>query len=162
MFNKFVHMAFFFIVVAAGVAAQTNVNLGGIVVDQNAAVEVTADSLEVDQLTGKAIFSGNVVVLQGDLRLAAATIEVIYVEATGDISRLIASGDVTFVTATEAAEAENAVYDLTSSNLTMTGDVLLTQGNSAIAAQKMVIDTVTGSAIMEGRVRTVLQQGADE
>lgn len=161
MFTKIMLSALFLALMTIGPFAQTNVNLGGITVDQSAAVEVVADALEVDQLTGKAVFSGNVVIAQGDLRLTAANVEVIYVEATGDIASLIATGGVTFVTATEAAEAQDADYDLSTGSLTMTGDVLLTQGASAISAQKMVVDTVTGSATMEGRVRTVLQQGGN-
>jgi len=159
VFKKSVLIALFFALAATGSYAQTNVNLGGITVDQSAAVEVVADTLEVDQLTGKAVFSGNVVIAQGELKLSAANVEVIYVEATGDIARLIATGGVTFVTATEAAESQDADYDLSTGNLILTGDVLLTQGASAISAQKMVVDTITGSAVMEGRVRTVLQQG---
>jgi lipopolysaccharide export system protein LptA len=140
-------------------AAQTNIDLGGMTVDTTAAIEVTADSLAVDQETGTAIFSGNVVIAQGDLRLSAGTVEVIYATETNDISRLIAAEGVTFVTATEAAEAQNAQYDITTGLLTLTGEVLLTQGPSAISAQSMIINVTDGTASMEGRVRTVLQQG---
>ena len=139
--------------------AQTNIALGGVTVDSTAAVEVTADSLAVDQETGTAVFTGNVIIGQGDLKLSAATVEVVYTEATGDIARLIAAGGVTFVTATDAAEAQNADYDLTGGTLTLSGDVLLTQGQSAISAERMVINISDGTAVMEGRVRTVLQQG---
>lgn len=139
--------------------AQTNVDLGGISVDTSAAIEVTADSLTVDQDSGTAIFTGNVVIGQGDLRLSAGRVEVIYSEETGDIARLIASEDVLFATDTDAAEAQNADYDITTGVLTLTGDVLLTQGASAISAARMVLNVETGTATMEGRVRTVLQQG---
>lgn len=138
--------------------AQTNIDLGGITTDPGAPVEVTADSLSVDQATGTAVFSGNVVVGQGDLRMSAGSVQVVYAETTGDIARLIASGGVTFATATEAAEAANADYDLTSGTLTLTGDVILTQGASALSADSMIINVETGSAQMQGRVRTVFQQ----
>ncbi len=147
------------LLVATASVAQTNVNLGGITVDETAAVEVVADNLAVDQASGTAIFSGNVVIVQGEMKVAAANVEVFYTEATGDISRLVATGGVTFVTATEAAESRDAVYDLAGGTLTLTGDVLVTQGASAISAEKMVVNTGDGSAVMEGRVRTVLQQG---
>ncbi len=147
------------LLVANASIAQTNINLGGIAVDDTAAVEVAADNLSVDQDTGTAVFSGNVVIVQGEMRVSAANVEVLYAEATGSISRLVATGGVTFVTATEAAEAKNADYDLAAGTLTLTGDVLLTQGLSAISAEKMVVNTADGSAVMEGRVRTVLQQG---
>lgn len=140
-------------------SAQTNVDLGGITVDSTAAVEVTADSLSVDQDTGVAIFSGNVIVGQGDLRLTADRVEVIYGTDTSQIAQLIASGGVTFVTADEAAEAQTANYNIATGLLVLTGDVLLTQGASAISAGAMTINVTDGTATMDGRVRTVLQQG---
>ncbi len=147
------------LLLAGATFAQTNINLGGITVDDTAAVEVVADNLSVDQDTGKAVFSGNVVIAQGDMKVSAANVEVLYTEATGNIARLVATGGVTFVTATEAAEAQNADYDLEGGFLTLTGEVLVTQGQSAISADKMVVNVADGSAVMEGRVRTVLQQG---
>ena len=144
---------------AAPAFAQTNINLGGIRADSSAPVEVAADSLTVDQDTGTAVFSGNVVIGQGDLRLSAGSVRVIYDEATGDITKLNASGGVTFVTATEAAEAQTAVHDLTSGTIVLTGDVLLTQGASALSANQMTVNVNTGTAQMSGRVRTVFQQG---
>ncbi|MDG0988964.1 MAG: lipopolysaccharide transport periplasmic protein LptA [Yoonia sp.] len=144
---------------AAPAFAQTNINLGGIRADSSAPVEVAADSLTVDQDTGTAVFSGNVVIGQGDLRLSAGSVRVIYDEATGDITKLNASGGVTFMTATEAAEAQTAVYDLTSGTIVLTGDVLLTQGASALSANQMTVNVNTGTAQMSGRVRTVFQQG---
>ena len=151
------------ILMAFGISAfaQTNIDLGGIEVDTSAPVEVTADSLAVDQDTGTAVFTGEVLIIQGDLRLSAAQVEVGYAATTSDITRLIATGGVTLVTATEAAEAQSANYDIVSGLLTLTGDVILTQGQSAISAQSMIVNVATGSATMEGRVRTVLQQGGN-
>ncbi|KQI73637.1 organic solvent tolerance protein OstA [Loktanella sp. 5RATIMAR09] len=141
--------------------AQTNINLGGMEVDTSAAVEVTADSLSIDQASGSAVFDGNVMIVQGDLRLTAGRVEVIYGADTSEIARLLASEGVTFVTADEAAEAQQADYDIASGLLVMTGNVLLTQGPSAISAGQMTINVTDGTATMEGRVRTVLQQGGN-
>jgi len=105
---------------ATPLAAQTNINLGGITTDASAPVEVAADNLTVDQDTGTATFTGNVQIGQGDLRLSAGLVEVVYGSDTGDIARLKASGGVTFVTATEAAEAQNADYDIAGGSLTLT------------------------------------------
>ena len=147
-----------FLALLAGPAlAQTNLNLGGLAGDSDAPVEITADTLSVDQQAGTAEFDGNVVIAQGDLRLAADAVSVSYDEASGAITRMVANGSVTFVTATEAAEARAADYDVTSGTLTLTGDVLLTQGPSAISAERMVVNLDTGTARMEGRVRTVFQ-----
>ena len=147
---------------ANAAVAQTNIALGGLTVDTSAAIEVVADSLIVDQDSGTAVFEGSVAIGQGDLRITAGRVEVVYGESTTQIARLLASGGVTFVTATEAAEAQEANYDVTTGLLLLSGDVLLTQGASAISAEEMQINVTDGTATMEGRVRTVLQQGGDE
>ena len=143
---------------AAPAFAQTNISLGGISADPTAPVEVTADSLTVDQATGTAVFAGNVVIGQGELRIAAGEVRVVYDDASGDIAQLSASGGVTFVTATEAAEAQSAEYDLQAGTLVMTGNVLLTQGASALSADSMTVDLKTGAASMQGRVKTTFVQ----
>lgn len=149
------------LLLATPIAAQTNVNLGGISADPSAPVEITADNLTVDQDSGTAVFEGNVVLGQGELRLSAGRVQVVYNGTAGQISRLSASGGVTFVTDTEAAEATSAEYNLDAGTLTMTGDVLLTQGASAISADTMRINLTTGAAQMDGRVRTILNQGGN-
>jgi lipopolysaccharide export system protein LptA len=147
--------------VAGPALSQTNINLGAINADPTAPLEITSDTLSVDQETGTAVFEGDVVAGQGDLRLSASYVEVFYDSATSEISRLFASGGVTLVTATDAAEADTAEYDLDAGTLVMSGDVLLTQGNSAISADSMRVDLTDGSAQMEGRVRTILNQGGN-
>jgi lipopolysaccharide export system protein LptA len=143
---------------SALLAQGTAVTLGGLNTQPDAPIEISADSLAVDQDSGEAIFTGTVIIGQGDLRISAATVQVIYSDEQGKISRFLADGGVTFVTASEAAEASSAIYDLDGETLTLTGNVLLTQGNSALTADRMMINIDTGAARMEGRVRTVFQQ----
>lgn len=138
--------------------AQTNINLGGIRADSTAAVEVTAETLSVDQDSGTAVFSGNVIIGQGDMRISAENVRVVYSDATGDIAQLLAIGGVTFVTATEAAQAQTADYNLATGIMILSGDVLLTQGASALTAEQMTVDLETGQAQLSGGVRTVFQQ----
>lgn len=147
------------LLIATSAYGQTNINLGGIRADSTAPVEVAADSLSVDQDSGTAVFTGSVVIGQGDLRLSAGTVRVVYTEKTGNIAQLIASDGVTFVTTTEAAEAQDADYNLITGILTLTGGVLLTQGSSALSSDEMTINVNSGSAQMSGRVRTIFQQG---
>jgi len=142
-------------------AAQNTIVLGGVNADPSAPVEVTADTLRVDQTTGRAVFTGEVLVGQGTMRMSAQEVEVIYIAETGDIARMLATGGVTLVTETEAAEADAADYDLTAGLLTLTGNVLVTQGQTVLSSERMVVNLADGTAQMEGRVRTVFQQGAN-
>lgn len=121
-------------------------------------VEITADQLQVSQTDGQAVFTGNVVVVQGDLHLSTDKLLVDYVK--GDktkIDTLHADGHVLMATPTEAAEAEAAVYSLTDGQLRLTGNVLLNQAGSTISGQTLNVDLNTGIGHMDGRVKTVLQ-----
>lgn len=147
----------------AGPAASQNasVNFGEVKHDPSEPVEITADELSVDQQSGEAVFTGNVVAGQGELRLTAATVTVEYTKDGGDIDRLLASGGVTLVNGGEAAEAQNAVYAVGSGEIVMTGEVLLTQGPNAISGEKLIVDLNTGQGQMVGRVRTIFKTGGN-
>ncbi|MFQ6550948.1 lipopolysaccharide transport periplasmic protein LptA [Aestuariibius insulae] len=157
--KRLVLSAILSVLAAAAFAQGTNIALGGIDADPDAPVEISAENLAVDQESGAAVFSGNVVIGQGELRISAGQVEVVYGETGSDIDRLTATGGVTFVTPETAAEAQRADYNLADQQLVLTGEVLLTQGQSAISAERMTVDLESGNAVMEGRVRTVLQQG---
>ena len=139
-------------------AQGTNLTLGSGAFDSGLPVEVSADTFSIDQQNGQAVFDGNVLVVQGDVRMSAGKVVIVYSteeDTANGIDQLVASGGVTFVTPTDAAEAQDAVYSVTQSTVTLTGDVLLTQGQNALSGQKLVVDLTSGSAQMEGRVRTV-------
>jgi lipopolysaccharide export system protein LptA len=140
-----------------GLAQGTSVAFGGIRQDTSQPVEVSADTLSVDQDTGTAIFTGNVIIGQGEMRLAANRVLVVYSEDQSRIQRLEATGGVTLVSGQDAAEAARADYDIDSGLVVMSGDVLLTQGGNALTSEQMTVNLKTGSAQMQGRVRTVLQ-----
>jgi lipopolysaccharide export system protein LptA len=140
------------------VAQGTEIAFGGMKADTSAPVQVTADALSVDQTDGTAVFTGNVVVVQGDLKLTAAELHVEYASgADQKIERMRATGGVTLVNGTEAAEAREAVYEVADGSVVMSGDVVLTQGSNAMSGQKLTVDLETGTGRMDGRVTTILQ-----
>ena len=155
-----------FLAAQPGLAQTASVPFGVVNHDAAAPVEITADSFTVSQADGRAEFSGNVVVGQGEMRLSAGKISVEYSagdgEETGRIDRMIASGGVTLVSGSEAAEAERAIYSITDGTIRMEGNVLLTQGQNALSGQVIVIDLADGSARIEGRVKTIFKTGGTE
>lgn len=150
-------------VLAGGASAQgTQVPFGALRHDAGAQVEVTADQLSIDQADGTAVFSGNVTVSQGEMRLTAGEVRVHYGAQDGGsrrIERLEAAGGVTLVAGAEAAEAHEAVYTIESGTIVMTGDVVVTQGPNALSSQRLTVNLESGTGTLEGGVRTILQTG---
>ena len=138
-------------------AQNTSVAFGAIRQDTDAPVEITADQLAVNQDNGTALFTGNVLIGQGDMRLSAAKVLVVYKKDSSGIQRLEATGGVTLVSGPDAAESSRADYDIDTGQIVMVGDVLLTQGPSALTADRMTVNLSDGTAQMNGRVKTILQ-----
>ena len=141
---------------AAPLAAQTNFAFGAIKADPTLPVEVTADQLDVNQEDGSAEFTGNVLIGQGEMRLSAPRVLVIYSQDSRNIQRMEATGGVTLVNGPDAAEAERADYSIDTGVIVMTGDVLLTQGANALTSDRMTVNLTQGTAQMNGRVKTIL------
>ena len=151
-------------VFAAQIASsqQAQISFSTAAFDKTNPVEVTADALSVNQTDGSAVFEGNVLVIQGEVRMSAGRVTVEYTQDAGapnGISRLLASGGVTFVTANDAVEARDATYSVAGATVRLTGDVLLTQGPNAISGDTLTVDLEAGTGTMEGRVRTVFNTG---
>lgn len=142
---------------SAAQAQTTSVAFGNMQQDTSLPVEVTSEQLSVDQETGVAVFTGDVVIVQGEMRLAAPRVEVIYSEDQSSIQRLEATGGATLVSGEDAAEASRADYDIDTGLVVMTGDVLVTRGINVMTSDYMTVDLKTGSAEMQGRVKTILQ-----
>ena len=142
-------------------AQEAKVAFGGLTQDTTLPVEVQADTLSVNNADGTAVFDGNVLVGQGEMRLAAARVVVEYGTDGKSIARLHATGGVTIANLADAAEAREALYPIDTGVIVLTGDVLLTQGASALSGQKLTIDLKDGTGVMEGRVSTVFVPGGN-
>lgn len=146
----------------ASFAQGAQVNFGGLQNnDPDAPIEVTSNQLEINQDEGWAIFTGDVIVGQSEMRLYAPWVKVFYTEGGGDIERVEAKDGVTLVNGPEAAEGDTAVYTLSDSMVVMVGNVLVTQGGSAVSGDRLRANMETGEARVEGRVRSLLT-GDDE
>ncbi len=139
-------------------AQGTGLSFSGLNAVRGLPVEIRSDQLQVDNTTGETVFSGNAVLGQGDMRIAAPIIRIIYAPQDGNrIQRLEASGGVTLVTAAEAAEAATAVYEVIAGTVAMRGSVILTQGRNVLSGDSLHVNVRTGQGRMEGNVRTIIQ-----
>ncbi|MDT8326263.1 MAG: LptA/OstA family protein [Roseovarius sp.] len=143
--------------VNAAAQGGAQIAFGGSQQDRSLPVEVTADSLNVNQNDNTAIFAGNVVIGQGEMRLSAPRVLVVYLKDQSGIESLAASGGVTLVSGEDAAESANADYNITTGIIRMSGDVLLVQGSNAVTGDTLFVDLNAGTARVSGQVKTILQ-----
>lgn len=143
-------------------------------------VEVNADSLEVLQNDEKAIFRGNVIAVQGDMRLKSDVMTVHYRkkdEATKEaeakpaeaaatpsdatpmdatkantITKLETEGNVVLSTPEESASGTSGLYDVQTKKIYLNGDVVLTREQNILKGEKLVYDLTTGHSTLDGAV----------
>ncbi len=137
--------------------AQANGPFGVAQPDQKEPIEVSSEQLSVTEDENTAIFTGNVIIGQGEMRLYAPKVTVIYLEDQSGIEKMYATGGVTLISGTDAAEGREANYNVDTGQIEMTGDVLLTREKNAVTGDKLYVDTNAGTARVTGRVKTLLR-----
>lgn len=119
--------------------------------DSDAPVDVAADRIEVQDRADRAIFSGNVVVSQGQLTLTAPRLTVAYSSGGGvQLRRIDATGGVTVKSPSETARGNIGIYDTQARIITLIGDVSLVQRDANVNGGRLVIDLDSGRAVMDG------------
>jgi lipopolysaccharide export system protein LptA len=152
---------------ATGVCAQ-------IATQSKSPIDVTADQAEVVQSKCMAIWRGSAEALQDTSRLRANTITVYSKvksahagdgqSACGGTDKIVADGDVYYVTPERNARGDHAVYTPSDDQIVMTGAVIVVQGQDVARGDKLIIDVASHQARMvsdvtgagkSGRVRGV-------
>ena len=123
--------------------------------DSNAPIDISSDRIEVQDRADRAIWSGNVHAVQGDMTMDAARMTVAYTHASKpgqdpQIQRIDASGGVTVVSPTERAKGSFGIYDLNRKLITLIGGVSLTRGTNVVNGARLVIDMNSGRATVDG------------
>ena len=138
-------------------------------------VQIEADRLDVRDTEGKAVFSGNVEVVQGEISLRAAEMTVEYARdgasggsaagglgSAGNIRRIDATGGVYVRSGDQVATGDRGSFDMASEIITLSGDeVVLTDAGNVITGCRLTIAMKTGNAQVEpcgqGRVKLLLE-----
>jgi lipopolysaccharide export system protein LptA len=123
--------------------------------NSNAPVDVTADRIEVQDRADRAIFAGNVHVVQAEMTLDTPRLTVAYSGGTGgnnnvQIRRLDAAGGVVVKSPTETAKGDFGVYDLDRKLITLIGNVQLIRQDNQVNGARLVIDLDSGRAVVDG------------
>ncbi|MEM7296585.1 MAG: LptA/OstA family protein [Pseudomonadota bacterium] len=153
--------AAFMLASSVALAQGLGVSFEGLSADANAPLEIEAERLEVDQDNGDALFSGDVRVVRGEMRLSAPTVKITYTEDNG-ISRMLATGGAHLATAAEDMSASTVDYALEDDLILLSGDVVFVQGSTTISSERMRIDLKANSGVLEGSIRSIIQPRARE
>jgi lipopolysaccharide export system protein LptA len=140
--------------------------------DRQQPIEVEADSVEFDEGRNQSIYRGNVILVQGSLRLEAERVTVQHRDRQPAL--IIAEGQpVKFQQQTDEenslirGRAQRAEYAVDSEEVVLIGDALLTQGNDSFRSDRIVYDRVAArikaGAAAQGseRVRITITPPAD-
>jgi lipopolysaccharide export system protein LptA len=145
--------------------------------DSKQPVSIEADKLVYFDKEQKAIYSGKVVVIQGDTKMTCSAMT-IFMEndsasarpaaaAAGDsaktgegagaasgggsshVKHLDAVGPVTVVSKTQVATADSGAYDKAQNKVWLTGNVTLSDGGNVTKGEKLTYDLTTGQATID-------------
>ncbi len=167
----------------AALLCAAGLSLGGAAMAQitpgSGPIDISANELELVDAQHLAVWRGEVDALQGKNRLRADVVNIYFNGKPtpgssgsgaspgrnwGRVDHMVAEGHVYFISPTQNARGDHAVYELGPDTVTLTGDVIVEQGQSVIHGQKLIIDVRTGHAQMasggqthspSGRVRGI-------
>ena len=158
--------------------------LGGLGANSKEPIKIDADRLDVFDREGRAVFTGNVVAVQGDSTIRCSIMTVFYEQnrapgagrrpaapaqpAPGSddnsIKKIDCQGPVTVVSKTQTATGDNAVYDKAGNKVVITGNVALADGPNVMRGERIVYDLDTGVANVDPkageRVKALIMPGS--
>jgi lipopolysaccharide export system protein LptA len=134
-------------------------------------VSIDADKLVYYDKERKAVYTGNVVVVQGDTKLTCSAMTVFLDRApeqgaaeagrpqdgpasNSGIKRLEATGPVTVVSKTQVATGDNGSYDKAESKVFLIGHVTLSDGPNVTKGDKLTYDLKTGQATIDTNAKS--------
>lgn len=169
----FVYYLFFSLFAFASSAA-TNPLSGSGKHDTKQPIEITSDQLDVLQEENKAIFTGQVVAIQGDVRLKSDKMTVYYAkkdenastakksanpDEAGAIKKIDVDGNVFLKTAQETASGSKGVYDVEKQLITLDNNVVLTRDKNTLKGDHLVYNFASGKSTLSSGVSSVIKDG---
>jgi lipopolysaccharide export system protein LptA len=138
-------------------------------------IKIDANKLDVFDKEGRAVFSGDVVAVQGESTMKCTTMTVFYEQRdqnggqaapapqTADdsaIKQIDCKGPVTIVSRTQVATGDNATFNRGTNKIMLTGNATLSDGPNVTKGERVLYDINTGVANIEGgRVRALFVPG---
>jgi lipopolysaccharide export system protein LptA len=142
-------------------------------------IKIDSNKLEVYDKENRAVYSGDVVLVQGQTTLRSTTMTVFYVsnKATGggastpasgqnSIRQIDFAGPVSILSGTQSATSKFMVYDAQAETVTMTGNVVIADCDNVQRGERAVYDIKTGRATVDaggkGRVQGIFTPGSED
>ena len=141
-------------------------------------IKIDANKLDVFDKEGRAVFTGEVVAVQGESTMKCTVMTVFYEQRDQNggqaapaaqgaddsaIKKIDCKGPVTIVSRTQVATGENATFDRGSNKIMLTGNATLSDGPNVTKGERVLYDINTGVANIEttpgGRVRALFVPG---
>ena len=107
-------------------------------------VQIRSDKLKVQQKKRTAVFTGNVKTVQGELRIECRELTVRYAGegsqagSTGDVERMIFTGDVRIQQGDRRGHCERADYQRPAGRIVCTGKPWVIEGDNRIAGTRII------------------------
>jgi lipopolysaccharide export system protein LptA len=144
-------------------------------------IKIDADRLDVFDKEGRAVFTGNVVAVQGESTMNCTLMTVFYeqnrdqaggrgvvptTQGANDssIKKIDCKGPVTIVSKTQVATGNDATFDRQANKIYLIGNAALSDGPNVTRGERVVYDLNTGVANIEtkpgGRVKALFVPGS--
>jgi len=117
--------------------------------DANAPINISADKFQADSNAKTGTWTGNVLVVQGDMRMRANSVRLNVVGKDNKPDKILASGNVVVDSPNSGTvTGDNGVYDVVARTVTMTGKVVLTRQKDVMRGSQLTVNLETGVATL--------------
>jgi len=131
---------------AAAFAQQTTFGKG--MINPDAPIDISADNFVADANAKTGVYTGNVIVHQGEVMLRANLMRAAFAENKPD--RITAQGKVVIDAPSGIATGDNGIYEVNPRVITLTGNVVLTKDKNVMRGRQLVVNLITGLATLDG------------
>jgi lipopolysaccharide export system protein LptA len=141
-------------------------------------INIAADKLDYFDKQQKAVYTGNVIAIQGETRLNATELTILFDKKSGDskaeakpaagpgganssMRRMEGKGPIAITNKDQVGTGDSLVYDKPENKFYLIGNVALSQGENVTRGDKLVYDLNTGQAVVssKGRVHSLIVPG---
>ena len=122
--------------------------------DSSAPINISADKFVADNNAKTGTWTGNVIVIQGDMRMRANSVRLNVVGNENKPDKIFANGNVVVDSPNSGTvTGDNGVYDVVSRVVTMTGKVVLTKQKDVMRGSQLTVNLDTGLATLGSGVK---------